>query len=831
MPVGKKRRALSSTEQASESQSSGEHRPNESESYISETDPAFEDELRGNPLSLRAWSAYTASKRSSPEGFQRWLYERSVCALPRCFKLWSGYLRVSVDSLSFKPETDRAKLVPLVIDLFERATGHLYKFPRIWLMYLDFLTNEGFMTRTRLVLNRALVALPVSQHSRIWEAGLVFIKKLSPPLATVHCLFDRYLQLEPEAIDNYIAYLTAREDWEEVAHQLVKIASSEEESSKPLKEVWLQLSRLVTRHVIKSISAAKVIRAGISRFPDIGAQLWGLLAEKYLRTGNFLKTRDIYEEALGSVSTLEDFAVIFEGYQTFLDSLVGVYMKRGESSKAERSLKLLERLQERREELLNDVRLRMNPHSVFEWMSRVELFQEESEKTVKTYTDAIKSIDPLQAIGPLGKLWGSFAKFYWDAGEIDSAREIFERAIKVKFRHQDDLATVWLCWIGLESDLEISSPSLVDDSVVQPLKIARRSLSGKNSLRSVKLWEAVGQAEERWGSRDSARAVYDSMIDTKLATIRSVLHYSSWEWNANYFEKSFQVMERSLGIFPWPHCKSLWFTYSKNLTDRYRNLKGSVDRGHMEDFFPFDRVRDVFERCLSSSPAEFVQEISRSYATIEAELGQKGNAIKILSKACEKVHQIERLEAVRFLIEKVKEWEGPAACRKYFDETVNLLRNDVSQFVEIARDFANYEATMGEVDRARGIFSQTARSVKDQNSSFWEDFKTFELKHGNEETYKDFKRIKRATEAIFSGKIMESAKLIVEDSFVASAAPAVSSEDIKVAAEEQLERSTAFYPSDMWKGSKIGFIFKMGVQGLGYYRDLNGSYTGKLEMD
>lgn len=56
---------------------------------------------------------------------------------------------------------------------FERALVTMHKMPRIWEMYLRFLLDQKFVTRTRRACDRALAALPVTQHERVWTIFLV----------------------------------------------------------------------------------------------------------------------------------------------------------------------------------------------------------------------------------------------------------------------------------------------------------------------------------------------------------------------------------------------------------------------------------------------------------------------------------------------------------------------------------------------------------------------------------------------------------------------------------------------------------------------------------
>jgi len=145
----------------------------------------------------------------------------------------------------------------------------------------------------------------------------------------------------------------------------------------------------------------------------------------------------------------------------------------------------LENLMDRRPFLVNDVLLRQNPNSVHEWQKRVSLWGDNKEKVcrtrmasrrgvgrgrskltglsaahpgirldgaqvVETYSKAVTTIDPRKAAGSLPQLWTQFAQFYSKAGDIESARAVFERAVKVPFRQVDDLAQVWCDYAEME---------------------------------------------------------------------------------------------------------------------------------------------------------------------------------------------------------------------------------------------------------------------------------------------------------------------------------------------------------------------------------------------
>ena len=77
--------------------------------------------------------------------------------------------------------------------------------------------------------------------------------------------------------------------------------------------------------------------------------------------------------------------------------------------------------------------LRQNPHNVAEWQKRVDLLEGRPREVVSTFTEAVQTIEPKQAVGKLASLWVNFAKFYENNKQIEDARIIFEKATHVAY--------------------------------------------------------------------------------------------------------------------------------------------------------------------------------------------------------------------------------------------------------------------------------------------------------------------------------------------------------------------------------------------------------------
>ena len=66
--------------------------------------------------------------------------------------------------------------------------------PRIWLDYCQFLMDQCKITRTRRTFDRALRALPLTQHSRIWPLYIKFIQSHKLPETALR-VYRRYLKV------------------------------------------------------------------------------------------------------------------------------------------------------------------------------------------------------------------------------------------------------------------------------------------------------------------------------------------------------------------------------------------------------------------------------------------------------------------------------------------------------------------------------------------------------------------------------------------------------------------------------------------------------------
>ncbi len=67
--------------------------------------------------------------------------------------------------------------------------------PRVWADYCQLLTKQRLITRTRKTFDRALRALPITQHDKIWPAYLHFVNSHDNVPETAIRVYRRYLKV------------------------------------------------------------------------------------------------------------------------------------------------------------------------------------------------------------------------------------------------------------------------------------------------------------------------------------------------------------------------------------------------------------------------------------------------------------------------------------------------------------------------------------------------------------------------------------------------------------------------------------------------------------
>ncbi|XP_042907950.1 pre-mRNA-splicing factor syf1 homolog isoform X2 [Parasteatoda tepidariorum] len=722
---------------------------------VDDDDVPYEEDILRNQFSVKAWLRYIDFKKEAPKNVINLLFERALKELPGSYILWHRYLKLRRAQVRGLCVLDPA--VEDVNSAFERALVFMHKMPRIWLDYCEFIMAQCNITRTRDVFDRSLRALPITQHHRIWPLYLKFVTKKAPPETAVR-VYRRYLKLCYEDTEDFIDYLAEIDRLDEASIKLAEVVNNERfvsKHGKPKHQLWNELCELISKNPekVKSLNVDAIIRDGLRRFSDQVGHFWNCLADYYIRSGLFDRARDIYEEAINTVMTVRDFTQVFDAYSQCEESLIKVKMEEIENGAvaAENVLHLdllMERydyLLERRPLLLNSVLLRQNPHNVHEWHRRIKLLEGKPKEIISTYTEAVQKVDPKSACGKLHTLWVSFAKFYESHKQIDDARIIFEKAIQVSYTEVDDLASVWCEWTEMEirhNNFE-TALKLMHRATAAPVHKGSyhdQSLPVQERLyKSLKVWLLYADLEEALGKFKSIKAVYDRIIDLRIATPQVIINYGLFLEENNYFEEAFKAYEKGISLFKWPNVYDIWNTYLVKFLKRYGGTK-------------LERARDLFEQCLERCPAEFAKSIYLLYAKLEEEHGLARHAMSVYERATRAVLPKEQFEMFNIYLKKAAEIYGVTYTRQIYEKAIELLPD--SEAKQMCLKFADLEKKLGEIDRSRAIYAHCSQMCDPRtNQDFWRTWKEFEVRHGNEDTMREMLRIKRSVQATYNTQV------------------------------------------------------------------------------
>lgn len=445
----------------------------------------------------------------------------------------------------------------------------------------------------------------------------------------------------------------------------------------------------------------------------------------------FSSARNVFDEAIHVVTTKKDFFEVWEAYTNFEEKYLEHLLSQDDDLSEDQLLEI-EMRQESLEELisnngllLNRVALRQNPHNVREWQKRVQLCDSlpDSDTTKEeVFVEAVKTVDPKQALGHYEDLWIEYAIFHAKADRIHKARDTFERALEAKYVKNEDLAKV--CCAYIEYELRLQSDNA--------LRIAKRGIS---VVKNLKLWSLYTDMEENFGTFASTKAAYERILDLRIATPQVILNYANFLENRQYFEDSFRVFERGVALFRWPNSCTIWMTYLHKFLARYGGKK-------------IDRVRDLFEQCLKDCPSKYAFEIYLLYAKLEEEHGLLSRAQSIYSRAANKIESRQKSSLYKIYVRSMMKMVDMGKIRTIYEEAISNLDNKNAR--NFCLEYASLEEELTEIERARTIYSYCSQMCDPRvDKEFWKLWSDFEQKHGDYESIGEMLRIKRSIEALF----------------------------------------------------------------------------------
>ncbi|GMN49742.1 hypothetical protein TIFTF001_018896 [Ficus carica] len=420
---------------------------------------------------------------------------------------------------------------------------------------------------------------------------------------------------------------------------------------------------------------------------------------------------------------------------------------------ADLRLSQLEHLMDRRAELVNSVLLRQNPHTVKQWQRRVKLFEGNATKQILTYTEAVRTVDPMKAV--LGKpltLWVEFARLYESHNDIANARVIFDKAVLVNYKAVDDLARVWceraemeLRHKNFKGALELMRQATAEPSLEPLLNSLAVASDGHEPVqmklhKSLRLWTFYVDLEESVGTLESTRAVYERMLDLRIATPQIIINHALLLDEHNYFEDALKVYERGVKIFKYPHVKDIWVTYLSKFVKRYGKTR-------------LEHAREIFEHSVEMAYTvllTLLKPLYLQYAKLEEDYGLAKRAMTVYNRVTKAVPDNEKLSVYEIYIARAALMFGVAGRREIYHQAIEYGLAD-KDLKTICLKYAELEKGLGEIERARALHV-FASQFSDPRSdvAFWNQWRDFEVQHGNEITFRDMLRTKRSVSANYS---------------------------------------------------------------------------------
>lgn len=568
------------------------------------------------------------------------------------------------------------------------------------------------------------------------------------------------MQIHPEDVEDFIELLVEMGHYTEAVKKYMDILNNPKFRSKNGKghyQLWMEMVDLLVGHAKTvetgdevGIDVEKIIRSGIDRFADQRGQLWSALATYWIKRGSFERARDIFEEGITTVMTVRDFTLVFDAYVEFEEAITGQLMENAaarsekgildENADFDLDIRMMrfEQLMDRRPFLINDVLLRQNPNNVSEWNVRIGLWGDNKQEVVQAYTDAIAAVQPKKAVGRFHELWANYAKFYEKGGDIRTARVIMEKAVRVPFKSVAELADMWIEWAEMElrNDNFEEAVKIMAKAVQAPKRSTvdyfDETLSPQQRVhKSWKLWSFYVDLVESVSTLEETKKVYERIFELRIATPQTVVNYANLMEENKYFEESFKIYERGLDLFSYPVAFEIWNLYLTKAVDRKIGI---------------ERLRDLFEQAVEGCPPKFAKVLYLMYGNLEEDRGLARHAMRIYERATRAVSDEDRADMFNFYITKSASNFGLPSTRPIYERAIAALPDKDAR--DMCMKFADMEKRLGEIDRARAIYGHASQFCDPRTSpQFWTKWESFEVQHGNEDTFKEMLRIKRSVQA------------------------------------------------------------------------------------
>ncbi|GIQ83826.1 hypothetical protein KIPB_005211 [Kipferlia bialata] len=425
---------------------------------------AFEKEVARDPTDLTTWLRYIGAVADQDAYVRARVFERCLAVLPRSYKVWRMYLRDQVTVLSQGDVHAASDAVSDVCHLFSRALVNLRRMPRFWIDWLRFLTVRPCrITETRRTFDKALRALPVSQHYLIWPEYKTWAALPHVPLSTTRVIYQRLAIVDPSALESLFVLLKERDDIPGAIKVLVDALCRRGFTPKQhtREELWSELSNLLSheRAAESGVDFPALVRETSERFPESAGALKAALAAHHIHRRRSALARDTVYQGLEATRSVRQYTTLFTAATTLDNAGLDECAMAAEAAAAagrpvedpehppsreealellrtEHPLKVIDRSElgfrlASFEHLLTsnatwklEARLRGDEHNVQLWHRRVKRDQGQVQ-AIQSLCRALVTINPRKAVsGSVDSIYLSLARRLALRGETTGARVV-----------------------------------------------------------------------------------------------------------------------------------------------------------------------------------------------------------------------------------------------------------------------------------------------------------------------------------------------------------------------------------------------------------------------
>ncbi|QLL30722.1 hypothetical protein HG536_0A05370 [Torulaspora globosa] len=806
---------------------------------VREDDLAYEYELQRTPQSVVTWGRYLEDWKSQPRSERPlkhviWLYERFCAEFNDSIDVWKEYIRWLAGKCGEEVH------YRFVIDLFLRCLRNFSKdCDELCLMFLEFAIEQADLEAIRIAFDMSLERVPRDSHGRVWDKMLRFIDERLAPLTEedesvyeneeeelsvliYKSLFGpstaaedeskvdlwsssivrRYLEVCPrDKLPDALGRLARTGDYESLFASFHKALNSNDgclpDKTLPRETNLQYLRALDCLNKGPNYEAFATEMARV--FPEMEIKMTTMLAKFYVKNGGHEKVVQLLEDSLAKVATVQDFHVLYETYLNYEKSYIQTVLQELQTKtepvcekkwkgQLDNHMDRLQNLVETYELRLNDLKIRQNPNLVANWSERAALVRTNVDKC-SIYSQAILTIDPFKVNvpGSFGKLWCDYANLYWKARDYESAREVYDRGLRVPYPYIEDLENIWSSWVenemeeaGLEVALKLLETALRvpenPELLLAEFNEGDRKVPAQGVIfSSLKLWQLYLDFTESLCAQTSEAVekmvnLYEQAIALKVATPKMFVDYAHFLQDRGEKLASFQVYERAIGLFPPETQFQFWNLYLAESTAE-------------ENLLAKEHIREIFEQALEILIPSGIdcKAIFILYSDFEERCGLSNRCVEILLEGCRKTADLEdKVTLWQICLLKVKELLGNEESRRFYEECIQSLPN--SKVIKFAIEFADTEATLGEIERARGIMKCAAQLLPPgRNALLWESWDEFEVRYGDRESYKEMLKLKRRLEKEMRIETEIESQIEGNIAFVAASKPnAVNPEEIEL---------------------------------------------------